>query len=177
MQQVWKDGFLRSMSWHDAMLAADAAIFHDIGKLWLPPSICGKSGRLSAEEFALVKQHPVLGAVILSACTTGLGPSHIYAVEICLHHHERLDGSGYPDHLAGDEIAPYVQVVSLADCYDALVAPRSYRPPLTHEAAAALILSGQCGAFSPTLLKVLAAQARHIKDSIYRRHIHDPQTL
>ena len=79
-------------------------------------------------------------------------PIYDYALEICRHHHERVNGRGYPDHLCGGEIASYVQVISLADAYDALRSPRSYRDAITDAQAVKMLLDEECGAFDPDLI-------------------------
>ena len=100
--------------------------FHDIGKQSLPRSILQKSGKLTLEERRILQQHPALGVRLLRAIPTlRQYPYYDVLYDICLHHHERWDGGGYPDGLTGRHITPYVHVVALADAYDAL---RTARP-------------------------------------------------
>jgi putative two-component system response regulator len=103
------------------------AIMHDVGKISIPDMILNKPGRLTKEEFEIMKTHLSV-AVILLENVERLRKSNLYpyAYDICRHHHERYDGNGYPDGLKGDEISVWAQVVSLADVYDALVNERVY---------------------------------------------------
>ena len=130
------------------------SITHDVGKISIPDAILNKPGRLTPEEFELMKTHTVKGAELLSRIPQMREHSaYRYAYDIALHHHERWDGSGYPHHLAGDAIPIWTQVVSLADVYDALVSKRCYKDALAAETARDMILQGQCGAFNPRLLE------------------------
>ena len=87
--------------------------------------------------------------------------------DVCRHHHERWDGSGYPDRLAGDSITPWVQVVGMADAFDALVHPRVYKPAFTQEQARDMIVSGACGIFDPLLLACFAQYIGAICQTVY----------
>lgn len=131
-----------------------AAIMHDVGKIAIPDAILGKPGRLSADEFEIMKTHTVQGELLLSRIPQ-LKDSGVYdyARDIARHHHERWDGRGYPDGLAGDEISVWAQVVSLADVYDALTSKRVYKPAFTREESLRMICEGECGAFNPRLLE------------------------
>lgn len=131
-----------------------AAVMHDVGKIAIPDAILNKPGRLTAEEFEIMKSHTEQGAKLLKNIPQMRGHSAFdYAIDIALHHHERWDGRGYPHGLAGDEISVGAQVVSLADVYDALVSPRVYKAAFSHEKALEMILNGECGVFSPWLLE------------------------
>ena len=127
-----------------------AAHLHDIGKIGIPDSILLKPGRLDDEEWVLMKQHPQIGADILSK-----SPSFSRISAIILHHHERYDGKGYPDGLKGEDIPIAAQVVSIVDVYDALVSPRVYKKAFPHEQAMQMIMNGECGVFNPLLLECL----------------------
>ena len=131
-----------------------ASAVHDIGKISIPDAIMLKPARLTREEFELMKAHTTKGARLLSMLD-GIGDSVYfqYCHEICLNHHERWDGKGYPNKLSGDEIPISAQVVSVADCYDALTSERPYKHALPHEEAVNLIKTGACGAFSPQIMK------------------------
>ena len=131
-----------------------ASILHDVGKIAVPDAILNKPGRLTAEEFEVMKSHTVQGAALLNripqlrrhrACR--------YAVDIARHHHERWDGRGYPDGLKGDEISLWAQVVSLADVYDALNCKRVYKVAFPREQVLEMIRDGACGVFNPELLR------------------------
>lgn len=130
------------------------AITHDVGKISIPDAILNKPGRLSPEEFELMKTHTIKGAELLSQISQMREHSaYQYAYDIALHHHERWDGRGYPHGLVGDATPIWTQIVSLADVYDALVSKRCYKDPIPAESAMAMILSGQCGVFNPHLLE------------------------
>ena len=135
-------------------LMASAATLHDIGKISIPDSILNKPGRLTKEEFEVMKTHATSGSEMLEHLS-GMGNEEYlrYAYNICRHHHERWDGRGYPDGLAGDEIPLCAQAAGLADCYDALTTPRVYKPAFSHEQAVNMIVNGECGTFSPLLLE------------------------
>ena len=132
--------------------------FHDIGKQSLPRSILQKSGKLMLEERRILQQHPALGVRLLrSIPALRQYPYYDVLCDICLHHHERWDGGGYPDGLTGRHITPYVHVVALADAYDALRTARPYKPPLSHSEAVSMLCGGACGAFSPEMITCLQA--------------------
>lgn len=141
---------------NDILLISTASSLHDIGKISIDDKILNKPGRLTAEEFEVIKTHSVIGAEMLQ----DLHNTHNYplfdkAYEICRWHHERYDGKGYPDGLKGEEIPISAQVTSLADIYDALTSNRCYKKAFSHEKAMEMILDGQCGAFNPVLLQCL----------------------
>lgn len=141
---------------NDILLISTASSLHDIGKISIDDKILNKPGRLTAEEFEVIKTHSIIGAEMLK----DLHNTHNYplfdkAYEICRWHHERYDGKGYPDGLKGEEIPISAQVTSLADVYDALTSNRCYKKAFSHEKAMEMILDGQCGAFNPVLLQCL----------------------
>lgn len=141
---------------NDILLISTASSLHDIGKISIDDKILNKPGRLTAEEFEVIKTHSIIGAEMLQ----DLHNTHNYplfdkAYEICRWHHERYDGKGYPDGLSGEEIPISAQVTSLADVYDALTSNRCYKKAFSHEKAMEMILDGQCGAFNPVLLQCL----------------------
>lgn len=124
-------------------LIAHLSVFHDIGKQMLPAAILNKPGKLSLEERRILQLHPILSVQMLrSNPKLRENPHYNILYDICLHHHERWDGGGYPDGLSGSQITPYVQVIGLADVYDALRTARPYKLPLSHQAAVSLICSG-----------------------------------
>lgn len=130
------------------------AVTHDVGKISIPDAILNKKGRLTPEEFELMKTHTVKGAELLSQIPQMREhSSYQYAYDIALHHHERWDGGGYPHHLVGDETPIWTQIVSLADVYDALVSKRCYKDAFAADVAVGMILDGQCGVFNPKLLE------------------------
>ena len=130
------------------------AITHDVGKISIPDAVLNKPGRLTPEEYELMKTHTVKGAELLSKIPQMREHSaYHYAYDIALHHHERWDGNGYPHHLKGNETPIWTQIVSLADVYDALVSKRCYKEALAADVAVKMILDGQCGVFNPKLLE------------------------
>ena len=140
----------------DIELIGMAAGLHDIGKILIPENILKKPGKLTAEEFELVKQHTTIGAQLVAEMPVYQNETLVkYAIEICLRHHERWNGEGYPDGLRGDECPIAAQVVALADVYDALTTRRSYKEAYSHEKALAMIHAGECGSFNPLLLECL----------------------
>jgi putative two-component system response regulator len=134
----------------DMMVSASA--LHDIGKIAIPDEILMKPGKLTAEEFEIMKTHTTKGCEILEHFRQEDNEFYQYCYDICRWHHERIDGSGYPDGLRGDEIPIWAQVVSLVDVYDALLNKRCYKPAIGMNDAAAMILRGECGAFSDQML-------------------------
>lgn len=136
-----------------------AAALHDLGKIYIPDAILLKPGKLTAEEFEIMKTHSQLGvdALELSRDVWIWGQSHFETcMEICHYHHERWDGKGYPEQLAGDAIPVSAQMVSIADCYDALVSERCYKKAFTKDVAFEMITTGKCGAFNPKLLRAFS---------------------
>ena len=130
-----------------------ASILHDVGKIAVPDAILNKPGRLTPEEFEIMKLHTVQGAALLDQIPQlHEHVSYRYAVDIARHHHERWDGRGYPDGLRGEEISIWAQVVSLADVYDALSCKRVYKDAFPRERVLEMIRDGACGVFNPRLL-------------------------
>lgn len=134
-----------------------SAVLHDVGKIAIPDSILNKPGRLTKEEFEIMKQHTVKGCELLSSIPAIMDQEvYSYGYDICRHHHERWDGKGYPDGLAGDEISIWAQVVAVADVYDALTSPRVYKAAFSSEKAKDMIFCGECGTFNPKIMKAFA---------------------
>ena len=130
-----------------------AAIMHDVGKIAIPDAILNKPGRLTADEFEIMKTHTVQGGLLLEKIPQMKEHAIFeYAYEIARHHHERWDGRGYPDGLKGEENSIWAQIVSIADVYDALISKRVYKPAFAVEEALNMIAGGQCGTFNPALL-------------------------
>lgn len=130
-----------------------SAVLHDVGKIAIPDSILNKPGRLTAEEFEVMKQHTVKGCDLLSSIPNIMDAKVFnYGYDICRHHHERWDGKGYPDGLKGDDVSIWAQVVAVADVYDALTSPRVYKKAYSHEKAIDMIFGGECGMFNPKVL-------------------------
>ena len=133
-----------------------ASALHDIGKIGIDDKILNKPGRLTKEEFEVIKTHSAIGASMLESLEYYKNePLVRIAHDICRWHHERYDGKGYPDGLKGEEIPISAQVVALADVYDALISERVYKKAYSHEKAVEMILNGECGTFNPLLLECL----------------------
>lgn len=167
----------------DINLIVTASALHDIGKINVPESILNKPGRLTREEFEIMKTHTTTGASILKGLEADQDePLVRKAYEICRWHHERYDGRGYPDGLTGEEIPISAQVVSLADVYDALTSERCYKKAFDHDTAIQMILNGECGTFNPLLLECLNDVSEQLRVSHYvsspgRTPYYDPELL
>ncbi len=157
------------LSQSDITTIVNASALHDIGKMSVPEEILNKPGRLTKEEFEIMKRHAEDGEKMLKDIPYRHNEAIIrFGREICRWHHERYDGSGYPDGLKGDDIPISAQVVALADVYDALTSKRVYKDSFTHEKAIDMIKNGECGAFNPLILKCLD----EIKDDL-KRELHE----
>lgn len=142
-----------------------AASMHDIGKIAIPDAVLNKPGRLTAEEFEIMKTHSLKGCELLQSINEGQDEEYYrFCYDICRSHHERWDGSGYPDGLAGNNIPIWAQVVSLADVYDALTSERVYKGAYTHAQAVSMILNGECGVFNPRLLNSFLSVASRLEN-------------
>jgi response regulator RpfG family c-di-GMP phosphodiesterase len=133
-----------------------AARLHDIGKVGVPEAVLNKPATLSAEEFDLVRQHPTIGERILSPII------HNRAVLAAIRgHHERFDGTGYPDRLRGPQISLQARLITLADCYDAMTSSRAYRGAMTSDEALRQLGDGAGGQFDPELVPVFVDMVQH----------------
>ena len=135
-----------------------AAMLHDIGKIAIPHYILTMRCKPNEDEWDYIRRHPLLGYEM----------AHKYGLpaEACLgvlHHHERMDGSGYPFGLKADKISKYGRIIAIADVYDALVTARPYKPAYSHESAIRMIQNGECGTFSPLMLECLRETADGMK--------------
>ncbi len=157
-----------------------ASALHDIGKIAIPDKILLKPGKLTAEEFEIMKTHTTKGSAILNNIKGVWDETYgQYCYEICRHHHERYDGRGYPDRLAGDEIPISAQIVSVADVYDALVSERVYKNAFTIDQAFQMIVNGECGVFSPKILDCFhkARPAFEEMVRINREHVQEQEAV
>ncbi len=144
-----------------------ASALHDIGKISIDEHILNKPGKLTDEEYAVMKRHSLIGATMLEGLEgQNDNPLVKTAYEICRWHHERYDGRGYPDGLKGDDIPISAQIVALADVYDALTSERVYKKPIPHEEAVKMIAEGKCGAFNPLLIECLTENADKIRSAV-----------
>ena len=153
------DGAIRTMS--------QSAPLHDIGNAAIPDAILFKPGKLTAVEFEIVKTHPSIGRDTLMAAISGDSqPTEFlkYAIDICGSHHEKWDGSGYPEGLAGERIPLAARLMALADVYDALTSRRVYKAALDHAAAVRIIREGDGRHFDPAVVAAFLRCADDFRD-------------
>lgn len=164
LEQLVKKTGKYQLSWEDRFLIATVSALHDIGKIGIDERILNKPGKLTKEEFEIMKAHTLIGAQMLDNLDMYRNEKLLkLAYEICRWHHERYDGKGYPDGLVGEEIPISAQVVSLADVYDALVSERVYKKAFSHEKALEMIRNGECGTFNPLLLQCMTEAQDKLK--------------
>lgn len=153
---------------------AHAAVLHDVGKIAIPDYILNKPGKLTKDEFEIIKQHTVSGCSLLETIPDMQDQMlYQYAWDICRWHHERWDGKGYPDGLAGNSIPVWAQVTAVADAYDALTSPRVHKTAFTREEAVRMITGGECGSFNPQVLDAFVSVA----DKLYVPALQDTTPL
>ena len=141
-----------------------AALLHDVGKIGTRESILNKKGKLTEDEYQEIKLHSQAGREILS------NSSALWeVVPLIYHHHERFDGTGYPDRLVGNDIPLAARIVSLADVYDALRSRRVYKPALSHSTAMMAIIDGSPGQFDPALIPAFQACAPKL-ERVFREY-------
>lgn len=152
-------------------LIGAAAVMHDVGKISIPDYILNKPGRLTKDEFEIIKTHTIRGCELLESIEQ-LRKSELfeYCYDICRHHHERYDGHGYPDGLKGSEISIWSQVVSIADVFDALVSERVYKKAYTYQEAMTMINRGECGLFNSLLLDHFNKVSYELYTCQYKNH-------
>ncbi|TWO79766.1 two-component system response regulator [Denitratisoma oestradiolicum] len=153
-------------------LLARSAPLHDIGKIGIPDAILHKPGPLSAAEWVVMKTHSRLGSDAIDLAERDAAESVEFlalAKEIALRHHEKWDGSGYPDGLAGEAIPVSARIMAIADVFDALVTPRVYKAPLSYDEARDIIAAGRGGHFDPDIVDAFLAQFHAFRD-IADRH-------
>ena len=147
---------------------ARSAPLHDIGKVAIPDSILLKAGPLTPDEWTVMRTHPMQGWELLRRASDRIGGDEgmflTYAMEIARHHHEKWDGSGYPDKLAGDAIPISARLMAIADVYDALISRRSYKEPMSHEAAMAWIESQSGSHFDPAVFRALVGTQHELRE-------------
>ncbi len=151
-----------------ARMIIKAVPTHDIGKIGIPDDILLKPGRLTAEEFEIIKTHAPIGSDIIRHMLADDDDLEFFrhSYEICRFHHERWDGKGYPDGLAGEDIPLAARILAIVDVYDALVSPRVYKPAMSHEQASEIITGGSGTQFDPRLIEVY----REIEQDFQRVH-------
>ena len=146
-------------------IMVSASALHDVGKILIPDSILLKPGKLTDDEFEYMKSHTVRGYDIIDQISSVWDDEYVkYSKDIARWHHEKYDGNGYPDNLKGDDIPIAAQIVSLADCYDALINDSVYRQAYPLDVAFHMIKNGECGVFSPKLLSALTKSRPFLED-------------
>ena len=153
---------------------ARSAPLHDVGKVAIPDGILLKPGPLTAEEFVIMKTHPIRGWELLGRAADRMGTEGSlflrFGMEIARHHHERWDGTGYPDGLAGEVIPLSARLMAVADVYDALISRRPYKEPMPHAQALAYIQAGSGSHFDPQVVRALVATADQHQSIAERWH-------
>jgi len=143
-----------------------SAPLHDIGKVGIPDHILLKPGKLTDDEFDVIKTHTVMGAQVLKDAISKINYSSYFTIgiQLVLHHHEKWDGSGYPDKLEGENIPLSARIMAIADVYDALRSTRPYKKGFSHEKAVEIILEGSGSHFEPDLVDVFKEQQNKFEE-------------
>ena len=160
------DDFSTELTRENIDLMYKSAPLHDVGKVGIPDAILLKPGKLTDDEFVIMKTHAQLGADALAVAEKELGSNSFlrYAREIALSHHEKWDGSGYPQGLAGHDIPLSGRLMAVADVYDALISKRVYKPAFPHEKAMEIIRQGSAQHFDPAVVDALDACEAQFQD-------------
>ncbi len=146
-------------------IIAELSSLRDIGKLLISDHVLYKPAKLTKEEAEYMKSHTAKGCEILKMMKDLQTPEyHRISMEICLYHHERYDGKGYPEGLKGDEIPISAQIVSVVDAYHALISERVYKRAYSREEAYYMILGGECGIFSPKIMECFRMSRKEIEE-------------
>lgn len=149
-------------------LITSASALHDVGKIMIPDAILRKPGKFTPEEFGIMKTHCEKGCEILKMAPKGWDKRYLeFSMEICRYHHEKSDGRGYPDGLTGDQIPISAQIVSVADCFDALTTKRVYKDAFELEEAFNMIVNGECGTFSEKIM----TSFKNAKDEFFEQFL------
>jgi putative two-component system response regulator len=157
-EMLESDSFRSALMSENILSLIKASALHDIGKIGISDGILLKPGKLSPEEFNIIKTHATIGSHIIDSIAETLPDNDQYlkyAKDICLSHHERWDGNGYPCGLKGEEIPLSARIISVVDVYDALVSPRCYKEPYPHDVSLGIILEGRGTQFDPNIVDVL----------------------
>lgn len=141
-----------------------AAHLHDIGKIGIPDAILGKKGPLTPHEYAWMRRHPEIGASIVGPVTIFNGSGGI--TEVIRHHHERYDGAGYPDGMAGEAIPFGARIIAVGDTISALIQDRPYRQRTTFDAALKEVCRCRGSQFDPLVVDALLQAAEDVKESL-----------
>lgn len=166
-EQVMKDYPEYGLTPEKVRIIESASALHDVGKIAIPDNILLKPGRLTPEEFEIMKTHTTRGSELLNNIKDAWDDTYgQYCYEICRYHHERFDGRGYPDKLEGEAIPISAQIVSIADVYDALVSKRIYKDAYAIGEAYDMIMNGECGTFSQKILGCFAKVRSDFEDTV-----------
>ena len=142
-----------------------ASALHDIGKIMIPDNILFKPGKYTSEEFDYMKSHTIRGYDIIAQIADNWDKELMdYCKQIARSHHEKFDGRGYPENLKGDKIPIAAQVVSVTDCFEALISESLYKKAYTFDVAFQMILNGDCGAFNPKLMEAFRNSREEFKE-------------
>ena len=165
LKLLTKPLFARELIELDYKAIIKASALHDIGKIGIPDNILLKPGKLTQEEFEVIKTHSAIGHSIIESMKFETEDLYIkHCKDICRHHHERWDGSGYPDGLSGNDIPLYARIVAIVDVYDALVSSRCYKPEFSLEKTYEILQSSSGTQFQPEIVECVF----DIKDEFYR---------
>ncbi len=150
-----------------------SSILHDIGKVGIPDAILLKPGKLDPEEFEVIKRHPVIGGDVLKAVNAEVGGRSFVTLgmQIAYFHHEKWNGTGYPNGLKGEDIPLSARIVALTDVYDALTSKRVYKEAYTHEKAKGIIIAENGKHFDPEVVGVFLAHEEEF--NAIRKEMHD----
>lgn len=161
---------------HQLTVIADASAMHDIGKITVPDHILLKPGRLTRDEFEVMKSHTTRGCDIIRMLADIQDKEYFeYSYDICRHHHEKYDGNGYPDGLKGDEISIAAQLTGLADVYDALISERVYKAAYSMDKAFGMIINGESGVFNPKLINCFREAKLEMNNAFLQTKIKEAQ--
>lgn len=170
-EQVMEDYPEYELTPEKVRIIESASALHDVGKIAIPDNILLKPGKLTAEEFDVMKTHTTRGSELLNDIRGAWDDTYgQYCYEICRFHHERFDGRGYPDKLAGDDIPISAQIVSIADVYDALVSKRVYKDAYAIGEAYEMIVNGECGTFPPKILECFSKVRADFEETVRINH-------
>lgn len=157
---------------------ADASAMHDIGKITVPDTILLKPGRLTRDEFEVMKSHTTRGCDIIRMLSDIQDKDYFeYSYDICRHHHEKYDGNGYPDGLKGEDISIAAQLTGLADVYDALISERVYKAAYSMDKAFGMIVNGECGVFNPKLINCFRQAKLEMNNAFLKTKMKEKEEL
>ena len=144
-----------SLHFSDVNFIVNAVVLHDVGKIGIPDNILQKPDKLTPEEFETMKSHTIIGSEIANKLLDVQSPVYVRHIQdICLYHHEKWDGTGYPHGLSGEEIPYSARLMAIVDVYDAMTSKRVYKPALPHETTMEIIRESAGKHFDPVLAEV-----------------------